>query len=243
MVGGVHPGRNGKRTIVNYEDMSEKLAWLSFPLGISDPRPPAIPQPEISDLYTLEKDGANVQMLRLASHTGTHVDAPRHVIPNGVVLTEFQPEEFIFTQPAVIDLRVPDDFVITPQQLAPFETDLAKADLVLFRFGCGQVRSKEPKRFSAHCPGFGIQAGRWLRSHAPRLRAIGMDVPSVACIAHLAETMAVHHELLGGEGRRFLIIEDMNLDRDLAGLSEVRVSPWLVREMDSGPCSVTGGFQ
>ena len=54
--------------------------------------------------------------------------------------------------------------------------------------------------------------------------------------------MAVHHELLGGQSRRFLIIEDMNLEHDLTGLREVRVSPWLVREMDSGPCSVVGCF-
>src|SRR5213075_669305 len=71
------------------------------------------------------------------------------------------------------------------------------------------------------CPGFGIESGRWLRKIAPKLRAMGMDVPSVACIAHLDQTMAVHHELLGGPGRRFLIIEDMDLDHDLTGLHEV----------------------
>jgi hypothetical protein len=52
--------------------------------------------------------------------------------------------------------------------------------------------------------------------------------------------MAAHHELLGGEGRRFLIIEDMNLEQDLTGLREVRVCPWLVQGMDSGPCAVVG---
>lgn len=69
---------------------------------------------------------------------------------------------------------------------------------------------------------------------------MGMDVPSVACIAYLDETMACHNELLGGEGRRFLIIEDMKLDQDLAGQCEVRMSPWLVQGMDSGPCSIVG---
>jgi kynurenine formamidase len=67
-----------------------------------------------------------------------------------------------------------------------------------------------------------------------------MDVPSVACIATLEETMPAHHELLAGRGRRFLIIEDMNLEHDLAGLKQVRVCPWRVSGMDSGPCSVIG---
>jgi kynurenine formamidase len=89
-------------------------------------------------------------------------------------------------------------------------------------------------------PGFGIESARWLRQNCPDLRAVGMDVPSIACIAKLEETMPCHHELLAGELRRFLIIEDMKLDQDLRGLREVRISPWLVGGMDSGPCSIVG---
>ncbi len=58
---------------------------------------------------------------------------------------------------------------------------------------------------------------------------MGMDVPSVAVIACLERTMAAHNELLAGAGRRFLIVEEMDLDHDLAGLVEVRIQPWLVR--------------
>ena len=45
---------------------------------------------------------------------------------------------------------------------------------------------------------------------------------------------------LGGAGRRFLVIEDMDLEQDLSTLCEVRVNPWLVEGMDSGTCSVIG---
>jgi kynurenine formamidase len=65
-----------------------------------------------------------------------------------------------------------------------------------------------------------------------------MDVPSVAVIDCLEATMPAHHELLGGAGRRFTIIEDMDLEHDLTHLVEVRVSPWRVLGMDSGPCSI-----
>ncbi len=59
-------------------------------------------------------------------------------------------------------------------------------------------------------------------------------------IAHLESTMLAHDELLSGTGRRFLIIEEMDLDQDLRRLVEVLVRPWLVRGMDSGPCSIIG---
>ncbi len=217
-----------------------QMIWLSYPLNVQDPRPPAIPAPELTPLYTVAADGANVQILRVASHTGTHVDAPRHVIDTGLQLTDFAPEEFIFTRPSVIDLSLPDAVVVGPEHLEPHTAKLDSADLVLFRFGYGPVRRNEPERYSTRCPGFGVPGGRWLRERCPTLRAIGMDVPSVACIPYLEETMACHNELLGGEGRRFLIIEDMNLEQDLSRLREVRMNPWIVQGMDSGPCSIVG---
>jgi arylformamidase len=217
-----------------------KFIRLSFPLDVTDPRPPAIPAPSLEPLYTIERDGANVQTLRLASHTGTHLDAPRHVIADGMTLHDFAAEEFIFTRPVAVDLPMGEAEIVGSEALKPLVGKLKDADLGLFRFGYGKVRREQPGKYVDRCPGFGVEGARYLREQCPSLRAIGMDVPSVACIAHLAQTMTCHHELLGGANRRFLIIEDMNLDHDLRGLREVRINPWLVRGMDSGPCSAIG---
>jgi kynurenine formamidase len=220
-----------------------RYEWLSYPLGMTDPRPPAIPPPDLSELYTVARDGASVHILRVASHTGTHVDSPCHVVDGGVPITDFAPEELIFSQPEVIDLRLSDAAIVMPDDLLPFAAALRRADLALFRFGYGPVRRDEPQRFSRNCPGFGVESARWLRENAPQLRALGLDVPSVATIAELERTMPAHNVLLYGPGRRFLIIEEMNLDQNLNGLVEVRVNPWRVLGMDSGPCSVVGVFR
>jgi len=181
-----------------------------------------------------------VQILRLANHTGTHVDSPCHVVDGAVRITDLRPEEMIFARPAVIDLRLPEAAVVMPSHLEAFARALQNADMALFRFGCGEMRRTDPKRFSTQCPGFGVESARWLRRTCPNLRAMGLDVPSVAVIACLESTMRAHNELLAGDGRRFLIIEEMNLGQDLNQLIEVRVNPWLVQGMDSGPCSVVG---
>jgi arylformamidase len=217
-----------------------RYVWLSYPLALDGPRPPAIPAPELTDLYTVAKDGAGVQILRVANHTGTHVDSPCHVISGAVRITDYSPEELIFTRPVLIDLRLPDATVLMPGDLEPFVERLRDADIALFRFGYGDVRRTDPKRFSARCPGFGVESARCLRQTCPSLRAMGLDVPSVAVIACLESTMPAHNELLAGEGRRFLIIEEMNLNQDLSTLVEVRLNPWLVQGMDSGPCSIVG---
>lgn len=217
-----------------------KLIWMSYPLGLDDPRPPAIPAPELMPLYTVDKDDAAVQIIKVASHTGTHVDAPCHVVENAVEITEYSPEEFVFTRPVVIDLQMADEQIVMPEDLTPHADALQSADIALFRFGFADVRKTDGERFSKGMPGFGVESATWIRVNCPNLRAVGMDVPSLACIAYLDRTMSAHNVLLGGEGCRFLVIEDMKLDMDLGGLREVRLSPWLVTGMDSGPCSVVG---
>ncbi len=214
--------------------------WLSFPSCLTGRRPPAIPSPSLTALYTIERDKACVHILQVASHTGTHLDAPRHVIEDGLTLHDFRPEEFTFDRPAVVDIPLGDREIVMPTHLKGHARALAEADLALIRFGYGQRRRNDPQGFNTECPGFGLESAAWLRERCPQLRALGLDVPSLACIAHLDKTMASHNRLLEGAGRRFLVIEDMDLDKDLSGLTKVRVQPWLVLGMDSGPCNAIG---
>ena len=219
----------------------KKCVILGYPLLVDSPHPPAIPPMEISPLYRLTNgDAANVSILRLANHTGTHVDAPAHVIEDGLSITESKAEEFLFDHPVVVDLPLGDGAVVEPSHLRPAVSAADKADLLLIRFGYGHVRKTEPARYSSKCPGFGTAAAEFVLQNLPRLRALGMDVPSLSCIDHLDETMAAHNILLGGRGRRFLVIEDMNLEDDLRSLERVWVAPWLVAEIDSAPCTVLG---
>jgi arylformamidase len=62
------------------------------------------PSVRIRPAMTLEKDGVNLSELCLGSHTGTHVDAPRHFIKAGAGIDRVALERFI--GPAwVADLR------------------------------------------------------------------------------------------------------------------------------------------
>lgn len=220
--------------------------WLSRPLDPAGPHPPAIPDPKLGILYTVRDDGVSVHTLQVASHTGTHLDAPAHVVDGGLTIHAWKPEELVFTSPVVIDLRLRDREVVMPEHLMPHALLLSGADIALFRFGYGSVRLDDPPRFSEECPGFGIESAAYIRETFPRLRAVGMDVPSLACIAELDTTMKSHNVLLKGEGRKFLVIEEMVLPAagessvGLDGLVEVRVNPWLVEGMDSGPATVVG---
>jgi kynurenine formamidase len=220
---------------------AEKMVYLSFLMAPESPVPPAITPMEIKPKYQVSAgDDANVYRISFDNHSNTHVDAPAHVIAAGLRITDFTLADFTFTRPVVIDLPLPDTAVIEPHHLEPHIEAMRGADIMLLRLGYGPVRRGEPQRYLAKCPGFGVAGAEYLRRALPELRAVGMDVPSFVCIEYLNETMVAHNVMLEGDGRRFLLIEDMDLEKDLTELSEVLLVPWQIAGVDSAPCTVLG---
>lgn len=218
-----------------------RVVQLSHPVRVDDPLPPSIPPPVlVRHSSVADGDDANVYIITIANHSGTHVDAPRHVIDNGISITEFEPYEFLFERPIVIDVPLSDSTIVAADDLARHFDAIQHADLLLIRFGYGPIRATDSRRYSTQCPGFGIDSACYLRANFPDLRAIGIDVPSFSCIAYLKQTMRAHNIVFAGDGRRFMIVEDMNLNQDLTGLKQVWIAPLLVDGIDSAPCVVFG---
>ena len=70
-------------------------------------------------LGTIESVGRNTKKLTLGSHTGTHMDAPRHFIPDGITIPEI-PLSTLFGDVTLIDLRrLADDTKVTMQKTIP----------------------------------------------------------------------------------------------------------------------------
>jgi arylformamidase len=213
--------------------------WLSYPLAMDAPRPPAIPAPQLSEYMSIEADGANVQMLQFYNHTGTHLDTAAHVLKDGISINAFGPEDLIYRRIAVIELSLPDDTVVTRAHLAGYEDSLKSCDACMIKFDTGKARAFEKERFSKHMPGLSHDAAQFILESAPGLRMVGTDSPSIACINSLQETMTVHNYFFEhAPNEKFIIIEEMKLDTDLQKVKEIIVSPWLVEGMNSGPCVI-----
>jgi arylformamidase len=56
---------------------------ISLPIHRAMPIWPGDPCPELTPVTSLEVHGVQVSRLVLGTHTGTHLDAPRHFIPDG----------------------------------------------------------------------------------------------------------------------------------------------------------------
>ena len=150
----------------------------------------------------------------------------------------------MFERPLLFDIPLGDDALVMPGGPGrPCPGSTIRPTCVLLRFGYGAVRQAEPLRYASHCPGLGVESAQFLRETFPRMRALGMDVPSLSCIKYLDRTMKAHNVLLEGEGRRFWVIEDMHLQQDLDGLTAVIVVPWWISGADGGPATILGRLE
>ena len=65
---------------------------------------PGTEPPKLTPANSYERDGFKETLLSLYTHTGTHIDPPAHIFPDGRALDVFPPEQFI-GKALVIDCR------------------------------------------------------------------------------------------------------------------------------------------
>jgi kynurenine formamidase len=181
-------------------------------------------------------------VLSIYTHYGTHVDLPWHFLAEGRTMTGFDIVDFVFENPAIVDIPQPEDGLVTADLLGPaLESAPMDPDILLLRSGLEQQRgSKEV--YEREGLGLDAEAARLLRDRSPALRAIGMDWLSLCSLRHVEAGVEAHRVLLDDRDRApILIIEDMRLEPvgDLR-LRRVIAAPLFVDGLDGSPCTVLG---
>ena len=96
---------------------------------------PGDPVPSISPGLTHEKDYCHVDLLKLGSHTGTHIDAPYHFLKDGQRIDEIPVERFV-GEGVLIDVSAKSDReLIEPDEVERYEDEITQGDFVIFRTG------------------------------------------------------------------------------------------------------------
>lgn len=97
---------------------------------------PGDPTPILSPLADLSRDGFREAALEFGSHTGTHIDAPAHVFPNGKTLGDYSIGKFI-GRAVVLHCR---DFIgtVALRDLNPIRREADQADFLLLHTGWGR---------------------------------------------------------------------------------------------------------
>ena len=171
-----------------------RLIDLSQPLFDDAPNCPVHPPVSFRRIGDHPEGGWRMEEIAMATHTGSHVDAPLHKIAGGKSISDLPLDTFV--GPArIADLRgVAAGTPLTPALLAPKLAGLARGDIVLLATGWGDRRAKTEEWL--HRSPFVDPAGaRWLVERG--VRGVGIDHYSIGGLGPLnAET----HTILLGAG-------------------------------------------
>ncbi len=202
---GLRPGRfwpvavtRGKVLMEGFPDTFE-VVDLTHTISPLMPVFPGSRPPDLLDLATVEEDGFAERRISFDSHTGTHVDAPAHLLRGGRTLDDFPAGGFVGSG-AVLDLARPGSREIRLKDLAPFRSQIEGRDFVLL---CtGRSRAWGQPSYLKDYPVLSEEAARWLAGLAPR--GVGVDAISVDPVD--AKTLTVHRVFLE---RSILVLENL----------------------------------
>ncbi len=158
---------------------------------------PGTMEPTFDQVSTIKKDGFAELTIKMCSHTGTHIDAPCHVLPKGKSLDQFPICKFV-GRGILVDVKKVDE--ISLPVLKSREEEISQTDFILFRTGW-QDKWSFPDYFEGF-PTLTIEAVKWLAGFD--LKAIGFDAISADKVSEI--DLPNHHVLLD---REILIVENL----------------------------------
>jgi kynurenine formamidase len=185
-----------------------KLVDLSIPIDRDTPVYPGDPEPRFCLAHTIANHGFNVSRMEMASHCGTHCDAPFHFVEDGARIDELPLEMFI-GRGVVIDVRgLGPHQPIELQALEPYRHTLRPG--VIAMLYTGWSARLNTNTYFDH-PYLSEAACRWLLDHG--VRTIGIDAMNIDETTDAAIDRAAfpcHREICTAGG---VIIENLaNLD-------------------------------
>ena len=98
---------------------------LTLPISQKLPSFPGSPKPQFIPWSELRRDGYNLELLFLSSHSGTHLDAPYHFINNGTKIHEISLRRLV-CDTILIKIKKGIDQEITKNDLIYFEKRFGK---------------------------------------------------------------------------------------------------------------------
>ena len=214
-----------------------KMVWLSHVLNNSTPLYGGAKEISISaDRSITAGDSCNTSSLKISSHTGTHVDAPRHFYQHGRTVESYTPVQWLFLSPAMIEIDSSPGQILDEYALSPSLSNLERTtDLLLIKTGFEKYRD-EVVYWEAG-PGLAASLASVLADTLPGLRAIGIDAISISSLLNRQEGRSAHEAFLV---RNILLFEDMSLCQlqPKVPVRQVIALPLRYANADGAPCSI-----
>lgn len=148
---------------------------LSHPWGLGQPCWPYFEDVKIERLHNMAKSGVLTQRITTVMHSGTHIDAPGHVVEETPFMDEV-PLPHFFGTGVVVSIPKDEWGVITPDDLEKATPQIREGDIVIVNTGWHKYYG-DNKKYYGYSPGFYKEAGEWFA--AKKVKMIGTDTQAL----------------------------------------------------------------
>ena len=195
---------------------------------------PGTEPPVITTGCSIDEIGFLEKKLTFYSHTGTHIDAPAHMIKGHNTL-DMLPIEHFFGPALMLNFVDFTNNSIRIKELEPYQAKIKEVDFLLLHTGWSQYWGSE--KYFANYPVLSVEAAHWLSSFG--LKGFGLDTIS----ADTADTQdyLVHKALLQ---KNMIIIENLtNLLALPSTQFEFSCFPLTIEDADGSPVRAVAFIQ
>lgn len=187
---------------------------------------PGDPQPVFRVLASFSCDKCRIREISMGSHTGTHMDAPSHMIKDGTSLDNLPISRFCGSAILVPCEDCVESGLITLDAIRRCK-GADEAEFILLRTGWEKLWEEDS--FFKGYPVLDEDAAYWIVEN--RKKGVGLDVSSIDPVDD--ESGRLHHIILGGD---ILIIENLcGLYHLPAGLFDFCALPLKLKDADGSP--------
>lgn len=151
---------------------------------------PGTRPPAFEETATIDTDGYREKRFALCAHTGTHMDAPAHIIAGAKTLDRL-PVDVFCGQALLLDCTGVGNGTVDLEDLVPLENGIRGCEFLIFYSGWSRYWGDD--RYLSGYPVLSENAARWLADLG--LKGIGMDTISADPLD--SADLPIHHILLG----------------------------------------------
>jgi len=203
-----------------------KVTDLTYIIHSNMPVFPGTEQPIFENANTLEKDGFQESKITMYSHTGTHIDAPAHMLSDGLYLDDLDVDCFIGNA-IILDFSKAKKALIDVDSLKAYEKKIKNIEFIIIKTGWSKYWGD--KKYYEGFPSLSEEAAKWLTQF--NLKGIGIDAISIDDME--STTFAVHKILMSNN---IIIIENLtNLDSIRAEYFILSILPLKNKNADGSP--------
>lgn len=201
-----------------------KIIDLTHLIEAGMPVFPGTEPPILIPANTVEKDGFAEKKITMYSHTGTHMDAPAHMLEHAKTLDSFNVSNF-HGSAILLDVSGKTIEQIGLEYLLPLEEQIKHSDLLVIRTGWAEWWGSE--KYLIGFPALSPDAALWVIAQG--IKGIGIDAIS---IDRMGNEFPIHHMLFNAG---IFVIENLtNLDQVGAQFTLVCL-PLHIKNADGAP--------